>query len=447
MFKFSAEKQEVWRLAWPILLGMASQNLLNLVDAWLMGGLGPAVLAGAGMANFLNFMAVAGITGLSSAVQAIAARRVGEGKQNEAAVPLNGGLYFALVLGIPISLLAIFAAPWVMDLLLDDAAAVEATSPYLQWRLAGVVAVGMNFSFRGYWSAVKRSDIYMLTLLVMHLSNTVLSYALIHGHFGLPAMGAAGAGVGTTVSIWLGTILYFWHGQRAARQDGFLRSLPTREERGKLLSLALPSCIQQVFFAAGFTALFWIIGQIGTAELAVANILVTITLVSVLISMAFGISASTLVGQALGRGDSEAARRWGWKVYVEALPLLGGMALVLLLFPQAILGVFLKDPNGHTADLIELGLWPLRLVGLGLLVDSLGMILMNALLGVGAAKLVMQISVGLQWFLFLPAAYLIGPFWGGGLLLVWISMTAYRALQTGLFAYFWQKKGWAGIKV
>ena len=55
--------REVWRLSLPIIGGMTSQNLLNLVDAWMVGGLGPAALAGTGLANFLNFIAVAFITG------------------------------------------------------------------------------------------------------------------------------------------------------------------------------------------------------------------------------------------------------------------------------------------------------------------------------------------------------------------------------------------------
>lgn len=50
---------EVWQLALPIIGGMTSQNLLNLADAWMVGGLGAAALAGVGMANFINFIAFA----------------------------------------------------------------------------------------------------------------------------------------------------------------------------------------------------------------------------------------------------------------------------------------------------------------------------------------------------------------------------------------------------
>jgi len=138
-----------------------SQNVLNLVDTWLVGGLGAAALAACGLANFLNFMAVAAITGLSTAVQAMAARRVGEGRSAEAALPLNGGLLLSAAVGLPLSALLIVAAPWFFPLLVDDPAVVEAGVPYLQWRLAAVALIGMNFSFRGYWSAVKLARLYL----------------------------------------------------------------------------------------------------------------------------------------------------------------------------------------------------------------------------------------------------------------------------------------------
>ena len=71
----SPRTREILHLSLPIIGGMMSQNLLNLVDTWLIGGLGAAALAACGLANFMNFMAVAAITGLSTAVQAMAARR------------------------------------------------------------------------------------------------------------------------------------------------------------------------------------------------------------------------------------------------------------------------------------------------------------------------------------------------------------------------------------
>lgn len=421
---------------------MTSQNVLNLVDTWLVGGLGAAALAACGLANFLNFMAVAAITGLSTAVQAMAARRVGEGRLGEAAVPLNGGLLVSLAVGVPLSLLLIAAAPWLFAQLVDDPAVVEEGVPYLQWRLVAVALIGMNFSFRGYWSAVKLTRLYLYTLVWMHALNIVFSWTLIYGKFGLPALGTAGAGLGTTLAIAVGTATYFWHASRHARGHGFLQALPGREQLRGLLKLGLPTCVQQLLFSGGFTALFWIVGQVGTAELAVVNVLVNVTLLAVLPGIGFGLAATTLVSQALGRQDPADAHRWAWDVYKIGAVLFGAVALPMLLLPGPVLQVFLRDPA-----LVEIGRLPLQLVGLGILLDGLGLVMMHALLGAGATALVMKVSIGMQWLLFLPLAYVLGPLLGLGLTSIWLGMTLYRALQAGVFVVAWERKSWAAIRV
>ena len=429
-------------LALPILGGMASQNLLNLVDAWMVGGLGAAALAATGLANFLNFMAVAFITGFSPAVQAIAARRIGEGRSDEAGAPLNGGILLSLAIGIPLTVLLVLLAPAIFTALNDDPDVVREGVPYLQWRLVAIAAVGINFSFRGYWSAVKLTQYYLQTLLLMHALNVVFSYTLIHGLFGLPQMGTAGAGLGTTLAIIVGTAAYVWLGLRHAREQGLFRRRPTPEQFRGLLKLGLPSSVQQLLFSGGFAMLFWIVGQVGTAELAVANVLVTITLSAVLPGIALGIAAATLCGQAMGRQQPEDAHRWAWDVYGVGLWIFVPLALVMLLLADPVLALFLRDPA-----LVELGRLPLQLIGATILIDGLGLVLMQALLGVGAARLVMMIATGLQWGLFLPAAWLLGPVYGFGLLWIWVAMGSYRILQTLIFVRAWQRRDWVQLKV
>ena len=434
--------REILHLSLPIIGGMMSQNVLNLVDTWLVGGLGAAALAACGLSNFLNFMATATITGLSTAVQAMAARRVGEGRMGEVAIPLNGGLLMSVAVGLPLSLLLIAAAPWFFPKLVNDPAVAEAGVPYLQWRLAAVALIGMNFSFRGYWSAVKLTRLYLYTLVWMHALNIVFSWTLIYGKFGFPALGTAGAGIGTSLAIAVGTATYFWHAGRHARGHGFLHGLPSREQLGSLLRLGLPTCVQQLLFSGGFTVLFWIAGQIGTAELAVANVLVNITLLAVLPGIGFGIAATTLVSQALGRKDPADAHRWAWDVYKVAAVLFAALAVPMLLVPGPILAVFLHDPQ-----IVAIGRVPLQLVGIGILLDGLGLVMMHALLGAGATGFVMKVSVALQWLLFLPAAYLLGPVLGLGLTAVWVGMTLYRALQSGMFIAAWERRHWTALRV
>ena len=429
-------------LALPIIGGMASQNVLNLVDTAMVGTLGAPALAAVGMGSFANFMAMAFIMGLSAGVQAIASRRVGEGRWGEAASGLNAGLLIALVVAVPWSLLLFGFADRLFPLLLDDPEVVALGVPYFQARLVGMTAVGMNFAFRGFWNGIGQSRRYLQTLVIMHVCNVVLNWVLIFGHFGLPALGSTGAGIGTAVSGFIGTLIYFVLALRHAGDTGFLRRLVDRRTIVSMLRLSIPAGLQSFFFAAGMTAFFWIIGQIGTLELAASNVLVQLLLVVILPGVGFGLAAASLVGQALGRGEPDDAVQWGWDVSRLAMVVVGAIALIGVVTPDLILRVFLHDEST-----LALARWPLRILGLSMALDTLGGVLLNALVGAGATRLVMSVSIALQWGLFIPAAYLIGPVLGCGLTAVWIAQVGYRGLQAVVFAFIWRSRVWIDIEV
>jgi len=435
-------RHTILALALPIIGGMTSQNILNLIDTAMVGVLGPNALAAVGIGGFANFMCIALILGLSAGVQAIASRRKGEGNEDIMAWSLNGGLFLALVVGLPLSILMYWLAPYFFPYLVADPAVHPLGADYLQMRLIGMVAVGMNFAFRGYWNGVSMSKLYLRTLLIMHVVNVALNYLLIFGKFGFPEMGVMGAGLGTTISLFVGTAVYFFLGFRHAKDNGFMHGLPTKDVLSSMIRISLPSSIQQFFFAAGLTAMFWIIGRTGTLELAAGSVLVNIMLVAILPGIGFGLAAASLAGQALGRGDVADAKQWGWDVSKMGFVILFCLGLPMLLFPDFLLSAFLHDQE--TLDLARL---PLRLVGVFIAFDGIGMILMNCLAGVGASKSVMQVSLVMQWLVFMPIAWLVGPVLGGGLLAVWLAQFGYRAIQAGIFAYLWHGERWQSIKV
>ncbi len=437
-----SRRSRILALALPIIGGMASQNVLNLVDTAMVGVLGAASLAAVGMASFANFMASAFITGLSAGVQAMAARRKGEGRDTETARPLNGGLVLAVVLAVPWSVLLFWLADELFPRLVDDPEVVSLGVPYLRARLVAMTALGVNYAFRGYWNGIDRSTVYLRTIVTMHLCNIVLNWLLIFGNLGFPRLGVTGAGVASAISFGFGSVLYFAQGVRLAGPSGFLRSFPDRATLVSMLRLSVPTGTQQFFFAAGMTTFFWIIGQIGTAEMAASNVLVNLLLVVILPGLGFGLAAMSLVGQALGRGDVEDAAAWPWQVARIAVVIVGLIGSVGLVAPDLVLRAFLHDPV--TLDLARL---PLRMIAATVVYDTLGTVLMHALLGAGDNRRVMVVAIGLQWGLFLPVAYLLGPVLGFGLTAVWTAQVAYRAVQTTVFISMWRGRRWATLDV
>ncbi len=434
--------QRIVSLSLPIIGALVSQAALNLVDTAMVGTLGDAALAAVGLGGFANFMFMALLLGISVGVQAMTARRKGEGRLTELAVPLNGGLFIILLAAPPLSALLFWLVPVIYPYLNGDPDVIAQGVPYLQARVLAILFVGANFAFRGYWNAVDLPRLYMSTLIVMHATNIFLNWVLIFGKLGAPAFGVLGAGMASAASTVVGCAIYLWLGFRHARPAGFLVRIPARQRLGQLARLSLPTGIQQLSFSTGFVVTFWIIGQVGTREMAAASVIVNLTLVALLPGLGLGLAASTLVGQALGRGDPGDAYRWGWDVARVGVIGLGILGLPGVIWPELLLKVFI-----HDADTLAVATYPMRLVGLGMAVEGLGMVMMHALLGSGDTRRVMKVAVLAQWAGFLPLAYLAGPVFGFGLAVIWTLQVGYRAGMALTFTGYWVKGKWSAIKL
>ena len=437
-----ARRHRIFGLALPIVGGMVSQNLLNIVDTAMVGFLGYSALAAVGLGGFVAFMCQALILGISTGVQSTAARKKGEGRIDRAAAILNTAIVLVLVVAPIFSIVLIQIVPTLFPYLNSDASVIERGVPYMEWRLGAIVFVGINFAFRGYWNALDMSRVFMTTLIMMHVCNIVLNYILIFGKFGAPAYGVTGAGIASAISMAIGSAIYVFLGCKHIAKDGFLKRLATREETSSLIRISLPAGLQQLFFSAGMVAMFWIVGKIGTPEVAALNVLITVLLFAILPGLAMGLACATLVGQALGRGDADDAYQWAWDVSKMTVILMTVLGIPMWLMPDLVSSIFI-----HEAETRELARWPMRLVGFTMPIEAMTFTFMHALLGAGDARRVMMVGVGNQWLLFLPLAYLFGPVLGFGLFSIWLLQGGTRTLSAFLYVTMWRGRHWQRIVV
>ncbi|NVK44626.1 MAG: MATE family efflux transporter [Oceanospirillaceae bacterium] len=429
-------------LGLPIIGGMISQSLLNLVDAAMVGRLGEKALAGVGIAGYANFVAISFIIGLSSAVQSMVARRCGEARHDETARPVNWGIILACVIALPLSWLFGHHSEFLLSRLSRDPEVLAIANAYFDFRISAMLAVGINLSLRGWWNGTRRPLVHVRLLVLMHLLNVFLSFGLIFGHFGLPALGAAGAGLGTSLALFAGCLcngVLVW---RDARPHGFLRWRRGISSLGTMLQLAVPHSLQQLFFSLAIFVLFWIIGQIGTEEQAIAHVLINLALFLILPGVGLGMASTSLVSHSLGRNRPGEAQQWGWDVIKTALAIMCVLSLPMWLMPDLILSLFLKD-----AHLIDLARLPLQITGLAICLDAASLVLTQALLGAGANRLVMLVTVGGQWFFYLPLAWLVGPTLGFGLTGIWLVQLVHRSVSSLVFIGIWQRRQWAEISL
>jgi putative MATE family efflux protein len=415
---------------------------MALIDLAMVGTLGNNTIAAVGLSVFSNTLVLAFMVGIAPAVQGIVARRRGQGSTEPISLPLNGGLLIALLMGIPLTLICYSFSPFFFSLISSDPEVTKIGVPFLQTLYLAIVAVGMNCAFRGYWAGMEKPKVYTLIALFMNCLNIFLNYIFIFGNFGAPALGATGAAIGTVLSLYTGVAINFAIIYYRFRKDGFLNAKPERSLLARIFQMAMPASMQEFFMSAGYIAFFWMIGQIGTDELAAANVVVRITMLLLLLSMSLGNASATLVSKTLGAGDHEGAAQWGWdagKLGIIVITLLG---LPLFLFPKLFLSIFLSDPHA-----ISLATTPLRIVGVTAGIASLVNILAYTLYSVGDGNRVTMVAFSTTWLFFLPAVWIVGPYLQYGLLQIFLVQLAYSLIANVLLTSIWVGGRWKKIKI
>ncbi|MEM1432547.1 MAG: MATE family efflux transporter [Pseudomonadota bacterium] len=416
-------------------------NLMGFVDTLMVGRLGDAALGGVGIGGQLFFLLLATGLGLTAGVQALVARRVGEGRVKETGKVLNAGILLAVVVAVVLMSLAYPLMSVVFGAINADPLINAAGLDYLATRLPSLLFMGLTLVFRSYWIGVSQAGLSMIAILTLSLANVLFNYMLIFGNFGAPRMGVAGAGLGSTLAVLVGLLVNLGFALRFASGNGFLRGLPDATHIRTLLRISAPESVRQILFSIGVVVMYMLIGRIGMRELAAFHVVISICLIAYLPHIGIGGAATTLVGEALGRKDTRDAMAWGWQVSNFGLLVLTGLGIAVASFPQLILRLFLVDEGTLAIAII-----PLQLAVFAHVLDGYGKILGAALIGAGATRVAMRLTLLPQWLLLLPLLALTVSL-GFGLreaMAVFIGSVAVAAL---LLAWAWRGAQWAELEL
>lgn len=433
----------IGKLAFPIILAMISVNLISLVDVYMVGQLGDNALAATTIGGFAANLLMAPVIGLNAAVQALTGRRFGaDGANERLCFPLNAGLIWSLILGIPLTALSWWIVPGFVGFLNNDPGVVTEAIPYMRFFLLGIVFIGMSRAFQGYWNGLGKPIFYFSTVLIGHAVNIVMNYMFIFGNWGAPRLGVKGAAVGSLISMAVMVLAYFALGFVKSKGQGFLAGLPKDGSFKTIMRLGLPVSVQSSSFNAGYVVFIWMVGLVGTAEVAAAGVIMNLTMVAILPGMGLGISAATLVSQSLGRQEPENATQWGWDAAILSVAIMALFGFPMALFPDWVLGIFIHNP-----ETVALARGPLRLAGLSVGMLGISFTLMHSLLGAGDNKRVMKTSISWQWGFMLPLVFLVGPTLGNGLMAIWFVQLVYCAMLVMTYILLWRGRRWQSIRI
>jgi Na+-driven multidrug efflux pump len=224
------------------------------------------------------------------------------------------------------------------------------------------------------------------------VSNFVLNWFLVLGLAGFPAMGVAGSALSTVIAQALGGLLVLVHVYRAGyvqRYGLFRREALDSGLLRRLMALSGPTMLQYLLSMGGFLYLAYEIEKLGETALAASELVKTAYLTLMIPSWGFQAAASTLVSYVIGAGHPAAVGRLAWRIALQSLWAALGLSLFLFAFPRLTFQLYTSDPA-----LIQQAIGPGYMVGIGLLLFSIGGIYLNAVIGTGATRFALAAELG-----------------------------------------------------
>ncbi len=430
--------KQILKLSLPIAIAIVGFASIGLIDIAMVGRLGDIALAAIGLANSLFFLLFVITLGLGTGVQTLTAMRVGEGNLHLSGKDLNAGLLIGIVLGLLLMAVGYIVFPLIISYMTQDPRVTEQGVAYLNTRMPQLLFFALCFAFRSYWNGIGEPQITLLEMVTAIIGNVVFNYLLIFGKLGFPEMGAAGAGLSTTLATFITFMLYLVIGIKRIRINGFLRGLPEKTRIQSLIRISVPVGISRFLVTVSISVLFLMVGFLGTRETAALNVMNNIMVTITLIADAMGFAAITFVGKALGREDIQDAKKWAWEVAKIGTAILLVLAVLISLFPQVLLSVFIVDPAT-----ISVAVTPLRLSGVNILVIGFVTIMSAALVGAGAAKTSLVLTLIIQWCLTLPLQWILGIYLGYGLLGIVFGFLIAYSIGSVVVVYIWHREGWS----
>ena len=424
----------VFLLAVPMVLELVLESTFAVVDIYFVGKLGSSAVATVGLTETILFLLYAVGMGLAMSVTAVVARRIGEGKRDEAAVTAVQAIWIALLASVPFAIAGIVFAMDLLRLMGADAWTLEHGYRYMQWALGSNVVILLLFTINAIFRGAGDPAVAMRVLWFANSLNIVLCPVLIFGFGPVPAFGIQGAAMATTIGRGSGVLLQLWILFRGGQHLRVLRSqiLWHGAILWNILRTSFGGIGQMIVGMTSWIFLMRILSDIGSQAVAGATISIRIMMFTMMPAWGMSNAAATLVGQNLGAKQPDRAEASVWRIGAYNMAYLIAVAVVFFALPRELIGVFTQDPA-----VIAIGAEWLRILSYSLFVYGWWMVSVQAFNGAGDTATPTWINAVFFWLIQIPLSWLLavklgwqhsGVFWG-----VFVSETSVGLFTLWLF--------------
>jgi multidrug resistance protein, MATE family len=376
--------RQILKIAMPIAASILVPQVNFITNNIFLGGLGEQELAVAGITGvYYLIFAVMGF-GLNNGLQSLIARRAGENRLHEIGNLFNHGIRITLFISAFSIIVTYMLAPVIFRFALHDERNVDMAIRFLYIRIWGLPFLYLYQMRNALLVGTNQSRWLIWGTLAETITNIILDYGLIYGHFGLPEMGFNGAALASIIAEATGLLVMFFVIHKKGVADGFniFGKHPYNRATTKLILVqSLPLIFQYVISVGSWEFFYILVEHHGERALAISNTMRNIFGLFGCVTWAFAAASTTMVSNIIGQGLQH--RVIELVVKITKLSVSFGLVIFLLL---NIAPAFLLKVYGQSEDFIIAAVPVVRIVSIALIMMAFGTVWLNAVIGTGNTK-------------------------------------------------------------
>lgn len=396
------------KLAIPIIIQNFIASFLNMIDTIMVGRLGEAEIAAVGIANQYFFLFNLLVIGVYSGSGIFISQFWGKKDHKNIRKVLSLVLIIGVFISLFLTVFALIIPDKIIGLFNKDPKVIMLGSQYLRIICLSYVFTAITFGFGISLRCIGKAVTPMIISAIALITNTILNYAFIFGHFGSPHLGVKGAALATVIAriVELVILIIYVYKSKSILAINLSDLLDlNRKFVNRVFRTSTHVVLNEACWGIGTIVYSMVYGRIGTKAMASVQICTTIQNIFMVITFGISSAAAVMIGNEIGADNKE-----NGKVYARRFSLLGvGIGIVigsiLALSAPKILTLFnISDEVYHSSLII------LYVTSLIMIVRVFNIILITGILrGGGDAKYALKVEAVTMWMIGVPLS-IIGAF-------------------------------------